>query len=142
MHTIRTKIKVSFIRSQESWVISFAYSMSSKLVSTIVSTFTAYYVHLWSTYFTDTPLSPPFPSFDGRAVCYPSVQNLRDYMSWRQVDCIVPMCLLYTTYYLCLNRSYQQLVQHDILVAGPTRRHVQHGGREVPSSRPISCRIV
>ncbi|RYC65336.1 hypothetical protein CHU98_g883 [Xylaria longipes] len=26
-------------------------------------------------------------SFDGRAVCYPSVQNLRDYMSWRQVDC-------------------------------------------------------
>ncbi|KAI1378614.1 tRNA guanylyltransferase [Hypoxylon crocopeplum] len=60
---------------------------SSKLVSTIVSTFTAYYIHLWSTYFPDTPLSPPLPSFDGRAVCYPSVQNLRDYMSWRQVDC-------------------------------------------------------
>ncbi|GAB1310258.1 tRNA-His guanylyltransferase [Madurella fahalii] len=60
---------------------------SSKLVSTIVSTFTAYYVHYWSTYFPDTPLSPPLPSFDGRAVCYPSVQNLRDYMSWRQVDC-------------------------------------------------------
>ncbi|KAL2023639.1 hypothetical protein VTK56DRAFT_1796 [Thermocarpiscus australiensis] len=60
---------------------------SSKLVSTIVSTFTAYYVHCWSTYFPDTPLSPPLPSFDGRAVCYPTVQNLRDYMSWRQVDC-------------------------------------------------------
>ncbi|OTA64222.1 tRNAHis guanylyltransferase [Hypoxylon sp. EC38] len=60
---------------------------SSKIVSTIVSTFTAYYIHLWSTYFPDTPLSPPLPSFDGRAVCYPSVQNLRDYMSWRQVDC-------------------------------------------------------
>ncbi|KAI1465401.1 tRNA guanylyltransferase [Daldinia caldariorum] len=60
---------------------------ASKIVSTIVSTFTAYYVHLWSTYFPDTPLSPPLPSFDGRAVCYPSVQNLRDYMSWRQVDC-------------------------------------------------------
>ncbi|KAI2630329.1 tRNA guanylyltransferase [Hypomontagnella submonticulosa] len=60
---------------------------SSKLVSTIVSTFTAYYIHLWSTYFPETPLSPPLPSFDGRAVCYPSVQNLRDYMSWRQVDC-------------------------------------------------------
>lgn len=59
----------------------------SKLVSTIVSTFTAYYVHHWSTYFPDTPLTPPLPSFDGRAVCYPSVQNLRDYMSWRQVDC-------------------------------------------------------
>ncbi|OTB04441.1 hypothetical protein M426DRAFT_320799 [Hypoxylon sp. CI-4A] len=60
---------------------------ASKIVSTIVSTFTAYYIHLWSTYFPDTPLSPPLPSFDGRAVCYPSVQNLRDYMSWRQVDC-------------------------------------------------------
>ncbi len=60
---------------------------SSKLVSTIVSTFTAYYVHLWSTYFPETPLTPPLPSFDGRAVCYPTVQNLRDYMSWRQVDC-------------------------------------------------------
>ncbi|KAI1136105.1 tRNA guanylyltransferase [Hypoxylon sp. FL0543] len=60
---------------------------SSKIVTTIVSTFTAYYIHLWSSYFPDTPLSPPLPSFDGRAVCYPSVQNLRDYMSWRQVDC-------------------------------------------------------
>jgi tRNA(His) guanylyltransferase len=59
----------------------------SKLVSTIVSTFTAYYVHLWPIHFPDTPLSPPLPSFDGRAVCYPTVQNLRDYMSWRQVDC-------------------------------------------------------
>ncbi|KAK3336763.1 Thg1 C terminal domain-containing protein [Cercophora scortea] len=60
---------------------------ASKLVSTIVSTFTGYYIYLWSTYFPDKPLSMPLPSFDGRAVCYPSVQNLRDYMSWRQVDC-------------------------------------------------------
>ncbi|KAH8744885.1 Thg1 C terminal domain-containing protein [Diaporthe sp. PMI_573] len=59
----------------------------SKLVTTIVSTFTSYYVHLWSQYFPDRPLSPPLPSFDGRAVCYPSVSNLRDYMSWRQADC-------------------------------------------------------
>ncbi|KAJ0167248.1 tRNA(His) guanylyltransferase [Colletotrichum tanaceti] len=59
---------------------------ASKIVSTVVSTFTANYVHLWSTFFTDTPLSPPLPSFDGRAVCYPAVMNLRDYMSWRQVD--------------------------------------------------------
>ncbi|KAJ4004352.1 tRNA-His guanylyltransferase [Fusarium irregulare] len=70
--------------------IMIAYGISdeySKLVSTVVSTFTAYYVHYWSTYFPDTPLSPPLPSFDGRAVCYPSVQILRDYMSWRQADC-------------------------------------------------------
>ncbi|KAK3310242.1 Thg1 C terminal domain-containing protein, partial [Chaetomium strumarium] len=60
---------------------------SSKLVSTIVSAFTAYYVHFWPSHFPDTPLSPPLPSFDGRAVCYPTVQNLQDYLSWRQVDC-------------------------------------------------------
>ncbi|KAI0126575.1 tRNA guanylyltransferase [Xylariales sp. AK1849] len=60
---------------------------SSKLVTTIVSSFTAYYIYSWSTYFPETPITAPLPSFDGRAVCYPSVQNLRDYMSWRQVDC-------------------------------------------------------
>lgn len=59
----------------------------SKLVSTIVSTFTANYVFSWPNYFPDTPLSFPLPTFDGRAVCYPTVQNLRDYMSWRQADC-------------------------------------------------------
>ncbi|TWU75355.1 tRNA-His guanylyltransferase [Metarhizium rileyi] len=60
---------------------------ASKLVSTLVSTFTANYVFSWPTCFPDTPLSFPLPTFDGRAVCYPSVQNLRDYLSWRQVDC-------------------------------------------------------
>ena len=58
-------------------------------MTTIVSTFTAYYIHLWSTYFPERPLAPPFlPSFDGRAVIYPSTHILRDYMSWRQVDCM------------------------------------------------------
>ncbi|KAK6219417.1 hypothetical protein LQW54_002149 [Pestalotiopsis sp. IQ-011] len=83
--------------------ITIAYGVSdeySKLVSTVVSTFTAYYVHLWSQHFTDSPLSPPFPSFDGRAVCYPSVQNLRDYMSWRQVDCHINN--LFNTTFWCL----------------------------------------
>ncbi|PHH92838.1 hypothetical protein CDD83_4510 [Cordyceps sp. RAO-2017] len=60
---------------------------ASKLVSTVVSTFTANYVYCWPTFFPETPLSFPLPTFDGRAVCYPSVQNLRDYLSWRQVDC-------------------------------------------------------
>ncbi|KAL2863729.1 tRNA guanylyltransferase [Aspergillus lucknowensis] len=61
---------------------------SAKLVTTIVSTFTAHYVYQWSNYFPDTPLQSPYlPSFDGRAVVYPTTRNLRDYMSWRQVDC-------------------------------------------------------
>ena len=62
--------------------------VSSKLVTTIVSTFTAYYIYLWPTYFPSAPLAPPYlPSFDGRAVVYPNTRVLRDYMSWRQVDC-------------------------------------------------------
>ncbi|OJJ45624.1 hypothetical protein ASPZODRAFT_133480 [Penicilliopsis zonata CBS 506.65] len=61
---------------------------SAKIVTTVVSTFTAHYIYHWNTFFTETPLKPPFlPSFDGRAVTYPSTRNLRDYMSWRQVDC-------------------------------------------------------
>lgn len=80
-----------------------------KLISTVVSTFTAAYVHLWSQHFgpeEDSSGEPEnesveekkevagrdldvryLPTFDGRAVCYPSVENLRDYLSWRQVDC-------------------------------------------------------
>lgn len=64
-----------------------------KLVTTIVSTFTAHYIYQWSTYFPSTPLQPLFlPSFDGRAVLYPSNRELRDYMKWRQVDC--KLCIL------------------------------------------------
>ncbi|CAG8923949.1 unnamed protein product [Penicillium salamii] len=61
---------------------------NGKLVTTIVSTFTAYYIYKWSEFFPETPLKPPYlPSFDGRAVIYPNAHILRDYMSWRQVDC-------------------------------------------------------
>ncbi|KAF3310961.1 tRNA-His guanylyltransferase [Orbilia oligospora] len=59
----------------------------AKLVSTIVSIFTAYYISLWSTYFPSEPLKRPLPTFDGRAVCYPTIENVRDYLSWRQADC-------------------------------------------------------
>lgn len=59
----------------------------SKILTTLVSTFTSYYIHLWPSFFPDTPLSSPLPSFDGRVVQYPTVENLRDYFCWRQVDC-------------------------------------------------------
>ncbi|KAI1926002.1 tRNA-His guanylyltransferase [Ophidiomyces ophidiicola] len=61
---------------------------SSKLVSTVVSTFTAHYVYNWPQFFPSSPLEGEWlPTFDSRAIQYPSLQNLRDYMSWRQVDC-------------------------------------------------------
>lgn len=59
-----------------------------KLVSTFASTFTAYYQFYWHDYFPDQPLvASMLPSFDARAVQYPSLAELRDYFSWRQADC-------------------------------------------------------
>ncbi|MCJ1322904.1 tRNA-His guanylyltransferase [Xylographa vitiligo] len=70
--------------------ICFAYGFSdefSKILTTVVSSFTSYYTYLWSLYFSTKPLTPPLPSFDGRAVLYPAERPLRDYICWRQVDC-------------------------------------------------------
>lgn len=74
--------------------MSFLRCELSKLVTTIVSTFTANYIHLWPSFFSQHPLSAPLPTFDGRAVLYPSAQNVRDYLSWRQADCKSPVDFL------------------------------------------------
>ena len=58
---------------------------ASKLVSVIVSLFSAAYVRYWAAYLPSKPLLST-PCFDGRAVLYPSDRNLRDYLAWRQVD--------------------------------------------------------
>ncbi|KAG0170729.1 tRNA-histidine guanylyltransferase 1-like [Apophysomyces sp. BC1015] len=59
---------------------------ASKISSTIASLFAANYVMHWSSHFGDHKLQYA-PCFDSRTVCYPSDQNLRDYLSWRQADC-------------------------------------------------------
>ena len=58
---------------------------SSKIISCLVSYFTAAYVMNWRAYF-QTPLQS-VPHFDGRVVLYPSLKNVQDYFSWRQADC-------------------------------------------------------
>ncbi|GME73648.1 unnamed protein product [[Candida] boidinii] len=59
-----------------------------KLITTFSSTFTAYYQFYWSSFFPETPLEVDrLPTFDARAVVYPNAHNVRDYFSWRQVDC-------------------------------------------------------
>ncbi|KPI38398.1 tRNA(His) guanylyltransferase [Cyphellophora attinorum] len=87
-----------------------------KLVSTIVSTFTAAYVHLWPKHFRSGNGDQPseirdaeldllhLPTFDGRAVVYPSTANLRDYLSWRQVDCHINN-LYNTTFWTLVERA-------------------------------------
>jgi tRNA(His) guanylyltransferase len=57
-----------------------------KIVSAFVSVFTSAYVFYWKEYFPDTTMKY-LPSFDGRAVLYPDIKNVRDYFAWRQADC-------------------------------------------------------
>lgn len=57
---------------------------SFKLVSVVVSLFSASYVRLWSQFLPEVALQYT-PMFDARAVCYPNDQVLRDYLAWRQV---------------------------------------------------------
>ncbi|KAI9899126.1 hypothetical protein N3K66_005587 [Trichothecium roseum] len=90
---------------------------SSKLITTVTSTFTANYVHLWPTHFPDTPLSVPLPTFDGRAVCYPSIANLRDYLSWRQADCHINN-LYNTAFWSLIQLGGQDNTQAEKTLAG------------------------
>jgi hypothetical protein len=71
------------MRLVRSWSLVFFHS---KLMTNICSLFASSYVFHWSKYFPDLQLQYP-PAFDARVVLYPSDQNLRDYLSWRQVDC-------------------------------------------------------
>lgn len=58
---------------------------SAKIMSNVCSLFTASYCFNWGKWFGSEELKYP-PSFDGRIVLYPSDQNLKDYLSWRQAD--------------------------------------------------------
>ncbi|XP_025094039.1 probable tRNA(His) guanylyltransferase [Pomacea canaliculata] len=58
----------------------------SKIMTNVVSLFSSSYTMLWPRYFINQELQYP-PSFDARVVLYPSDQNLRDYLNWRQADC-------------------------------------------------------
>lgn len=84
---------------------------ASKLMSTVVSTFTANYIHAWSQLFPNNPLDGNFlPTFDSRAVMYPDVQSLKDYFSWRQADCHINN-LYNTTFWTLVQKG--QLTPHD-----------------------------
>lgn len=59
-----------------------------KLVSTFASHMSVHYVMQWQREFPEKPLEASrVPTFDARAVVYPTDQLVRDYFSWRQVDC-------------------------------------------------------
>ncbi|KAK9869358.1 hypothetical protein WA026_003115 [Henosepilachna vigintioctopunctata] len=59
-----------------------------KIMTYINSLFTSSYVFYWKQYFKEVKLKSP-PYFDARIVLYPTDENIRDYLSWRQADCHV-----------------------------------------------------
>lgn len=56
-----------------------------KLLTLVNSKFSSSYVFYWPEYFGTVKMEYP-PAFDGRVVLYPTDENLRDYLSWRQAD--------------------------------------------------------
>ncbi|KAH8283675.1 hypothetical protein KR018_011653 [Drosophila ironensis] len=57
---------------------------AAKLLTYVTSLFSSSYVMQWPRWKTTTLTYAP--CFDGRVVLYPSEENLRDYLSWRQAD--------------------------------------------------------
>lgn len=68
----------------------------NKIITNVCSLFTSAFMMHWKDHFKDTELKYA-PSFDCRAVCYPSEKNVRDYFSWRQADCHINnlVCILF-----------------------------------------------
>lgn len=59
-----------------------------KLVSTFASFMSVHYLMAWNAEFPEKPVElARIPTFDARAVVYPNAQTVKDYFSWRQVDC-------------------------------------------------------
>lgn len=86
---------------------------SSKLATTVAATFSVEYALQWPLFFPDSPLTRPFPTFDGRCVPYPSVRVLRDYLAWRQVDCHVNN-LYNTTFWAMVQRGGQSGTEAEL----------------------------
>eukprot|EP00045_Choanoeca_perplexa_P012690 m.139970 g.139970 ORF g.139970 m.139970 type:complete len:192 (-) comp16100_c0_seq11:2222-2797(-) len=64
---------------------------ASKLMTSIVSYFSSSYVLHWPKFMLGDDGTVDklqyAPQFDARCVIYPTLQNLKDYLAWRQVDC-------------------------------------------------------
>ena len=84
-----------FLAYGQSDEFSFAFKKNAKLynrrhekiLTNVVSQFTSAFVFNWQKIFVNGPELKYPPCFDGRVVLYPSFQNLKDYFSWRYVDC-------------------------------------------------------
>ncbi|TYJ53922.1 hypothetical protein B9479_005471, partial [Cryptococcus floricola] len=91
----------------------------SKINSSIVSLFTSAYVFHWQRFFPETTLRYP-PTFDGRAVMYPSAREVRDYFSWRQADTHINN--LYNTTFWALVHGGCSTTESNRILQGTTSK--------------------
>lgn len=91
---------------------------SAKLATSVATQFTAEYCMQWPQFFPSATmqLERPWPTFDGRCVCYPKRTILRDYLSWRQADCHVNN--LYNT-------TFWSLVAHGRMTPTDAEQHLK-----------------
>ena len=76
-----------------------------KILSCTLSLFSSAYVMHFSKYFAASGKQlPSIPSFDARIVLYPSLADLKAYLSWRQVDCHINN-LYNTTFWALVQRG-------------------------------------
>lgn len=82
-----TDIVLSYGQSDEQ---SFVFKKSSnvfnrrqdKILSCVTSLFTSSYIFHWNEFFEEVKLEK-IPSFDGRIVLYPTIEDLKNYLCWR-----------------------------------------------------------
>ena len=84
---------------------------SAKIMSNVNSLFSSAYCCNWSKWFPDRTLKYP-PSFDARVILYPTDDNLKDYLSWRQAD-------------VHINNLYNTTFWNLVLKGGRTNREAE-----------------
>lgn len=97
----------SFVFKKEAKVYS---RREEKILSVMVSTFTSAFNFYWPLYFPEQKLKS-LVSFDARVVLYPDEKSLKDYFSWRQVDCHINN-LYNTTFWALVNTGLTNTEAH------------------------------
>ena len=97
------------------------HTWDSKILTTVVSTFSAYYISLWPSFFPSINLTPPLPSFDGRLVEYPRLDRIQDYLRWRQVDCHINN-LYNTTFWALVDKGGLSATEAEERLKGTVAR--------------------
>lgn len=89
---------------------------ASKILTFISSLFSSSYVYFWSDYLKQTNFKTP-PAFDCHIALYPTDENLRDYVSWRQADCHINN-LYNTTYWALVRKGHLSHVEAEKRLCG------------------------